>query len=134
MILEILNNVDTKYLYIAVGILVILMVIAIVKKLLKVGILILILTVGTSTLIPIVNDFKNNYGFTIGEDTVTVMIKGEEMEIDKTMLSNIEFKKEADGSYSVNIGGETQLVLPKAIVGMVDSYAEKNGIQLKITE
>lgn len=122
---------NVKYILIALGILVI---IAIVKKAIKLGIFLIVAWIVISMLImPAAQDFKEKYNFEIENNTAVVTIDSREYRIDKDIYKSIDIVPGEDGSYNIKLNTDTEthtIEVPKFIAKNIGKFAEGKGIEV----
>lgn len=133
----ILGEVDTRLLIVlAVG-LVIFLILAILKKALKLAIGIGIAAIIIIYAVPMATEFQKDYKFEVADGVAVVTIKGKEFELDKDYITDISLVNEGLSGWRAEIASEdgvTHVVIPQFMYESVKGFANKYSIPIEVRE
>ena len=135
-----LAELDIKLVYILAGILLVLAVLAIIKKVVKLGIIILIVALAVTTLGPKAKQIQENLNIKVADGVVSVTLDGMEYNLDREVIKEIRMESGLSiGKYKVtttlNNGADgVSFDLPLFMGDTVKQFAVKNRIKLEVID
>lgn len=137
MLEPILANVDTKVILIVAGILVISGILAIIKKVVKLGLVMLVVAILVSTLIPMAQSFQEKYSINVSNGVIALKVDGKEYNIDKENCKSITIENKGLSTYLVSAefnAGRLAITMPGFMVNKIKDFGEKHKIPIKMLE
>lgn len=131
----ILAELDYRVVIGAVAILLIVGVLALVKKVIKVGIVVIILALSLSTLGPMAQSFQENYKFNVENGAIHIVLSGNEYTIDKDLCEEINMTSKGIKGYELEAvfeDGTLRVMIPTFMMGKIQAFGNKHGIPMNI--
>lgn len=101
--LALFNGLDIKYIYMAVGILILAGAISFIKRAVKLGATIMILALLLSYGGNYVHDFQQKYNIHITKDTVSMRVDGKDYSISLNNIERVEYTMAGTGVFNVDV-------------------------------
>ena len=131
----ILAELDYRVVIGAVAILLIVGALALVKKVIKVGIVVIILALSLSTLGPMAQSFQENYKFNVENGVIHIVLSGNEYTIDKDLCEEINMTSKGIKGYELEAvfeDGTLRVMIPTFMVEKIQAFGNKHGIPMNI--
>jgi len=136
MILEpILAELDHRVIIGAVALLLIVGVLALVKKVVKLGIVVIVIALAVSTLGPMAKSFQEDYKFSIEDGAIHMTISGAEYEISRESYKEIVIVNKGMGKYEVQAvsnDGELKVIVPSFMISKIQDFGDRYGIPVTL--
>lgn len=117
-IISLIAGLDTKVIYIVCGVIIVLGVLALIKKIISIGITIIVIALMMSYGGSVMDKIKEEYGVGIQGSIISMDIGGEKQEIDVSLIDSIEKIGDSDAG-KVNIlviSGENEVEVEVPII------------------
>ena len=138
---NILSQLDPNIIYVCVGIMVVTLIIAIIKRAVKIALVITVVSVLVYSLAPMASEYQDKFSIHVGEGNVLEMnIDGHEYKVggEDSGIKSTEFERLSDGNYNLKImfqNGEIQYIeVPGFMRDAVVKYFDTNEITNKLIE
>ena len=135
---DMLSQLDPKVVYIFVGVMIISAVLAIIKKAIKIGIIVVIIALSVSTLGPMAKEFQDKYKFSIDSGVATIQAENNTIKLDKNTIKDIELINKGVNGYELKVkykdDGYSHIKIPTFMAPLVKEYATKYSIPAKLVE
>lgn len=133
--MELFLGIDIKYIYIAAGIVALAGLIAIIKKVFKLGIAILVISILFTYGGRLAHSFQEKYNFKVEGTKVYMVIDDREHSIDFNVIESIDAFDTGGGMVNLDIttdrGGKVSIKkVPRFIFNGIKKPAEKSGITI----
>ena len=127
----ILSELDPRVITGVVVLLLIVGVLALIKKVIKIGVIVIILALSMSTLGPMAHSFQENYKFNVENGVIRVVLDGAEYEIDKDLCKKITLTNKGVTGYEVEAEFKDEIlkiVVPTFMMSKIQAFGNKHDI------
>ena len=134
---DILSQVDSKIIIIAIIAFGISALISFISKAIKLGVTIAVMFMCLIIIAPIAKDFQNKYKFTTNETSIDMVIDGQDITIDKEGIKSISMINKGLSGYNVSISytdGIISKTIPDFLVSQLKDYLDSHGIKYSETD
>ena len=134
---NILSQLDYRVVYIFVGIVFISAILAIIKRAIKIGIVVIIIALSMSTLGPMAKNFQDTYKFSVNNGIATIKTDSGTVTLDKNTIKNLQLINGGVNGYELKVtyaDGLTDIKIPSFMAALVKDYTNKYNIPAQITD
>lgn len=135
MISSVLMGIDPKAIWIAAGIVGVLGLLAIIKKAVKIGVLVLVIALAITYGGSVVNNIRDTYQIEVNGSHISMVVDNKDYSIDLADIKSIEKVSKSNDGVELNIvsGSNTNMniTVPEVLYNLIKPVAEKQGIELK---
>ncbi len=132
-ILSKFNGLDVKYLYAAVAIIVIAAVIALIKKAIKVGLVVLVIALAITYGGMVIKDFQQKYNIDVNGTVISMTMEGKDYTFDYKAVKQIDAQDLGTGNVKLDIEtitGRMFITVPRFIFDSIKVQASKYDIKI----
>lgn len=133
----ILAELDMKVVIVAVGILLTIGIIALVKKVMKAGISVIIVAILIATLGPMAQSFQENYRFNIEGGVMQIGLGENDYVIDRDSCKEIKLTNKGIAGYEVEAvfeDGLLKIMIPTFMMGQIVTFSDRYNIPTTVIE
>lgn len=135
--LALFNGLDIKYVYMAVGILILAGVISFIKRAVKLGVTIIILALLLNYGGNYVHNFQQKYNIHITKDTVSMCVDGKDYSISLNNIERVEYTMAGAGVFNVSVYykdntgkvSKATFKVPTYMLEVIKQQVEKLGVK-----
>lgn len=138
MLEPILSQLKTEYILIFVGIMAVCAILAIIKKAVKVGIIVIVLALAVGSLAPMATEFQKDYKFEVVDGQAHMYVKGEEYIVDRREVKTMELENKNGSQYKLIVyctdGDSIQVLIPSFMRDPLFDFADQYGLDYEIRD
>lgn len=134
---EVLSQLDSRLVYILAGLLAISVIIALIKKAIKLAIIVGVIAFAISSLGPMASDFQNKYQLEVNRDKAVITIDNQKTQLSKEDVSKLLFVNNGLSGYTITVkynDGIGSVNVPTFMVKSIKDFAENQGIPVEVRE
>lgn len=132
---EVLSQLDSKLMYILGGLLIMTVIVALIKKAIKIAITVGLIAFCVTSLGPIAKDFQNKYKMEVDKYKAIITIDNQKTVLNKEEIKSIQLINHGLSGYTLNItykDGVASINIPNFMMNKVKSFAENSDIQVEV--
>lgn len=141
---QLLGSLDPTIVYVCLGLLVVLLLLAIIKKAIGIAITVGIIAVLVYCLVPAAKDFQENFHIGMADNAIEITVDGKEYTLsieedeNEVKLKNVEIERTSEGEYNIvssyDDGSKSYFTIPGYMRQTILNYMKKLKIDYKLIE
>lgn len=134
---SILSQINPVVIYIVVAILLVSMILALVKRVIKIAVIVFAVACMVMFLGPIATEFQKNNSINVTSSEVDLKVSGTSYKITKKDLSSIDLVSKGISGYNITVNyknGVSTFIVPGYMESAIKTFADKNSITVKETD
>ncbi len=133
----VLSQIDPNVIYVVVGILFISIVLALIKKAIKIALVVVVISVLLGGLAPMAKDFQANHKISVENGVVKIFVKGNTLELNKDLIKKIELVNKGVSGYKLKVtyeDGLSTIDIPDYMVNTVKMFVKENDVPIEMRD